>query len=829
LLRKNFTFSVSEIAEVFQESYSYALAAIGVGLISPEQQHRFWKTLFQSNAENKFLQCIEQDFLQDFAQQQGLTTEALLAFRQSALEQCKALAKLTVFKADSVPFIKAELTGFVTDTGTFAITDLVLERVPKPLDRRLVAFLKYNELLGNAILFFLHEKLRQDTRVARTLEALQREGFLLDVREIKNILQATEAELNQAIVAKQFGEVAQLGQKLDNLQRIESVTQTHYAQFLEFSRRFTSWAALLNIHIEQVLSAMGQIQWKLRAPHSDVSVADKILSIIEDLLKSSDLSLRMKPHDEFIQYSGVSLELIAGAQRLLKRLPHSDPQFSQIAIRLGSVEASTGNLEQAEALFVQAHQQARNDAERALCAFNLFQVHVRLQAYDKALSHLTEAIALNPQDYALHDMHKYPIERLLGVDGTGCLFLCQQRLKRNQKVVVKCLWKSRKGLVEKVFQEPLLMAEIAREYVPQPLDYGFYDMARQERAFFVTEYLEGAVDGETWLKRYSKLEVKTALAVGLQIAKCLQLAHENGILYLDLKPANILLKRKTNLDVSVKIRDFGLVKVAPSLGQEIAIKHSHYGLSLLAQSVVFDTLDYASPEQLGLTRYGKLTAKSDVFAFGKTLYRLLTGENPQSLHPRHLAEAPELFELLCDCVEIEPEKRVDVATLISQLTALLSSASQVVRQKPVEKPIPLELYVDKRKWWNQLSDRWKKLFKTTIGIEAEPSDSDLDEIFNLQKLDCSWYQFSDLEPLRELTQLQDLVCSYNEISDLEPLCSLTQLQKLDCASNKIRDLEPLCSLTELRELNCADNPVSFWRQWKFKRVAPPKCQVKFKL
>jgi serine/threonine protein kinase len=279
----------------------------------------------------------------------------------------------------------------------------------------------------------------------------------------------------------------------------------------------------------------------------------------------------------------------------------------------------------------------------------------------------------------------------------------------------------------------------------------------------------------------------------------------------------------------VKIRDFGLVKVAPSLGQEIAIKHSHYGLSLLAQSVVFDTLDYASPEQLGLTRYGKLTAKSDVFAFGKTLYRLLTGENPQSLHPRHLAEAPELFELLCDCVEIEPEKRVDVATLISQLTALLSSASQVVRQKPVEKPIPLELYVDKRKWWNQLSDRWKKLFKTTIGIEAEPSDSDLDEIFNLQKLDCSWYQFSDLEPLRELTQLQDLVCSYNEISDLEPLCSLTQLQKLDCASNKIRDLEPLCSLTELRELNCADNPVSFWRQWKFKRVAPPKCQVKFKL
>jgi len=29
---------------------------------------------------------------------------------------------------------------------------------------------------------------------------------------------------------------------------------------------------------------------------------------------------------------------------------------------------------------------------------------------------------------------------------------------------------------------------------------------------------------------------------------------------------------------------------------------------------------------------------------------LLTGESPQTLLPRRLAEAPELFELLCDCV-----------------------------------------------------------------------------------------------------------------------------------------------------------------------------------
>ncbi|TGN99613.1 hypothetical protein PN36_35535 [Candidatus Thiomargarita nelsonii] len=71
-------------------------------------------------------------------------------------------------------------------------------------------------------------------------------------------------------------------------------------------------------------------------------------------------------------------------------------------------------------------------------------------------------------------------------------------------------------------------------------------------------------------------------------------------------------------------------------------------------------MDYAPPEQQGVTRYGKPSAKSDVYAFGKTLYRLLTGESPQTLHPKRLASAPELFYLLCDCVEIEPEKRLDV-------------------------------------------------------------------------------------------------------------------------------------------------------------------------
>ncbi len=791
LLKKNFTFTVSEIADAFQDSYSYALAAIATGLMPAEQQSDFWKKLFQSKPENNFLQCIEQDYLQDFVQIEGITSENLSTFREIAVEQCKALAKITLFQADNVPFSEAELAQFLTDTENFAISDLVLEQVPIALDKRLSAFLKYNELLGNAILFFLHKKL--GTRVTKTLEVLQREGFLLDIHKIKNIVQATEADLNQALSAKKFAEVADLGEKLDSLQQIESVIQTHYSHFLEFSRRFASWAALLNIHIEPVLSAIEQIQGNLKNFHSKnkqtKSVAEAILTILKHLLKQSDLSLKIKRQDEFIQHNRSNLKLIKEVLELWKQMPSSSPQFSRLAIGLASVVSSAGYLEKAEFLLIQAYQNARNDVERGLIAFNRFQVHIRQQAYDKALSHLMEAILLNPQRYALHDVHKYPIERLLGADGMGCIFLCEQRLKKNQKVVVKCFWKTHKGLLDKVFQTPWLIAEIAGEYVPQPLDYGFYDLARQKRAFFVTEYIEGAVDGETWLKQSGKLEMKTGIAVGLQIAKALQIAHQHGILHLNLKPANIWLLKQGN-KLSVKIIDFGLAKVAPSLGQAISTQPNHFDLSLFAQSMLFDRLDYAPPEQQGLTCYGQPSAKTDVFSFGKTLYRLLTGE--RTLHPKHLA--PELFALLCDCVDSLPEKRLDVTTLNSRLTDLSTQLSGVN-------------IFNKRAWWAQLDDKWKKVFKKAIAID-EPSDSDLDKIFQLQQLDCSCKKLSDLEPLRPLTQLQNLVCSYNQISDLKPLESLTHLQILDCTSNQISDLEPLRSLSQLHNLVCSSNQVS---------------------
>ena len=828
LLKQNFTFTHSEIAKNFQDSYGYALAAISSGLAAPENQRGFWRSLFQSNVESEFSQGLEQDYLLPFAQQQGLADEKLSAFRQTAVAQCQQMATLTLFEADNAPFSETELASFVTASGANSMTDLVVELVQtqQSLDKRVRAFLQFEELLGNTLLFFLHEQLRKEPRFQSTLSALQREGLIIDVREIKQIVQSTENKLNQALTKKQFGEVAQLGQQLERLQQIESVTQSHYAQFIEFSQRFADWAQLVNLQLKEVLAALPKLQAQLGGIKSDT---EEILAIVQQLMARADLSPQVKPRDELTQYNSANLELIGQARQLLKRIPSSDPQYSRAAIGLGSVVSSQGDLKQAEALFIKAYQQASNDKERALSAFNLFQVFTRQHVYDQALSSLQEAIKLNQQRYALHNVHTYTLQRILGAGGMGCVFLARHRLKK-ESVVIKCFWETLHGSADALFKEAFLMSEIAGEYVPQPLDCGFVDLTKQERGYFISEYIEGAIDGETWLAKHGKLDVPTGIAVGLQIAKGLQLAHDKGIFHLDLKPANILLQQQDEIvvkiiehdngifhldlkpanillqqqnEIVVKIIDFGLAKVAPSLGQEMATQRSRSGLSLLAQSAVFGTMDYAPPEQQGMTLYGEPNAKSDVYAFGKTLYRLLTGESPQTLHPRRLADAPELFELLCDCVEIEPGKRVDVATLIIQLSALHA-----------------EILKKRRTWWNQLDDNWKNVFMFNIGkipiwdkalikaFDGEPTDSDLEKIVNLQEFDCHMNQMSDLEPLRALTKLQTLDCSWNKISDLEPLRALTNLQKLLCEYNQLSDLEPLRALMNLQRLDCGGNQLS---------------------
>ncbi|OAD22323.1 protein containing DUF1566 [Candidatus Thiomargarita nelsonii] len=91
-------------------------------------------------------------------------------------------------------------------------------------------------------------------------------------------------------------------------------------------------------------------------------------------------------------------------------------------------------------------------------------------------------------------------------------------------------------------------------------------------------------------------------------------------------------------------------------------------------------MDYAPPEQQGLSEYGKPSAQSDVFSFGATMYRLWTGESPRYFRERELPEVTELRDLLFDCVKTDPRQRPESAgELVSRLKAISESQNAVQR------------------------------------------------------------------------------------------------------------------------------------------------------
>ena len=141
IFQAHFTFSAFEIAKSYQDSYTYAIAAIGAGLATPEQKFNFLQKLTHSKVER-------------------------------------------VFSADKRNLTESELAAFVNYKGGLAITDLILEQLHRLPDYLAVeAFFRFEDLLGNATLFFLHEIFRRDQRTQETIAALQRENLLLDVRE----------------------------------------------------------------------------------------------------------------------------------------------------------------------------------------------------------------------------------------------------------------------------------------------------------------------------------------------------------------------------------------------------------------------------------------------------------------------------------------------------------------------------------------------------------------------------------------------------------------------------------------------------------------------
>jgi len=209
----------------------------------------------------------------------------------------------------------------------------------------------------------------------------------------------------------------------------------------------------------------------------------------------------------------------------------------------------------------------------------------------------------------------YEILSPLGAGGMGEVWKARDN-KLNRDVAIKILpetFASDKDRLARFRREAQVLASLNHPHIAAI--YGLEESGAMEA--LVLEL----VDGETLAERLARgpLPVEEALKIARQIAEALEAAHERGIVHRDLKPANV----KLTADGNVKVLDFGLAKAMAGDVSSPDVSTSPTITAVATEAgIVVGSAAYMSPEQ---ARGRSVDRRADIWAFGATLWEILTG------------------------------------------------------------------------------------------------------------------------------------------------------------------------------------------------------------
>ena len=265
---------------------------------------------------------------------------------------------------------------------------------------------------------------------------------------------------------------------------------------------------------------------------------------------------------------------------------------------------------------------------------------------------------------------KYRIEALIGQGGMGAVFRATH-LHTTRTVAIKVIrphLTSRPEFVERFRREAEAAGRLRHPNVVDVTDFGFAATADGPVAYLVMEFLDGGTLSDV-LKEETRLPVSWTVDIVEQVSSALDEAHRLGMVHRDLKPDNVWLEPNRRGGYTVKVLDFGLVKLGdltdptaadrlPPAPAEPAERDAESETVFVpavdadAQTIsaepvtrfgsVTGTPMYMSPEQC---RGDRVDGRSDIYSLGVITYTLLAGQPPfagdaATLMRKHLTEAP---------------------------------------------------------------------------------------------------------------------------------------------------------------------------------------------
>lgn len=268
---------------------------------------------------------------------------------------------------------------------------------------------------------------------------------------------------------------------------------------------------------------------------------------------------------------------------------------------------------------------------------------------------------------------KYKIVSVLGKGGMSTVYLAvHQRL--GQKWAIKEISREYCENYEMISRQLIAEADILKRLdhpgLPKIIDI----IEKKNIIWMVMEFVEGKTLKEI-LRLKGTIKEKKVVEWGRQLCEVLLYLHsrEPSIIYRDLKPSNIILKKTGRL----VLIDFGTAR-------EYCYEREAY------DEVYLGTKGYAAPEQYG--SMGQTDERTDIYCLGVTLYSLLTGANPEEppykIYPEKLRGkniSSGIKEIILTCIQSEPDKRYKNCQELLYAFSCLEYENQRSEQKQKKK------------------------------------------------------------------------------------------------------------------------------------------------
>ena len=208
--------------------------------------------------------------------------------------------------------------------------------------------------------------------------------------------------------------------------------------------------------------------------------------------------------------------------------------------------------------------------------------------------------------------NRFEVLRSIGVGGQGKAYLCRPLEASSEQQDTVVLKETiipvfadnsvRRKSLETFEQEARLLMSLQHPGVVKLTDYFVED----HRTYLVLEHIDG-LNLRDLVSRDGKMTEEQVISLALQMTDILKFLHSNSVVHRDFTPDNLILNSKGQL----KLIDFNVAQqVQTGSSGTIVGKHA-----------------YLPPEQFR----AKACAQSDLYAFGATLYYMLTGSDPEPI------------------------------------------------------------------------------------------------------------------------------------------------------------------------------------------------------